>query len=202
MYKFSDELTHGRLFLFSQKKSYNGKRSIGGKPLAQDCSIVEDLLPLYKNQTLQAHTVEYIEQHLANCEHCHQLATSEQSREHHLPMKRTVTFFHLVFIVLSFMFAINSSLLGNHKSFVVSYAIFGCLTYFFYKNIWIVFAISFVPVFVWAIIHNINNPLYVTNYSFTEIGTLLIGASYIAILHTIFALIGAAFAIMLRRLKK
>jgi len=100
------------------------------------------------------------------------------------------------------MFAINSSLLGNQTSFVVSYAIFGCLTYFFYKNIWIVFAISSVPVFVWAIIDNINNPLYVTYYSFAEIGTLLIGASYIALLHTIFALIGAAFAILFRKFKR
>jgi len=100
------------------------------------------------------------------------------------------------------MFAINSSLLGNQKSFVVSYAIFGCLTYFFYKNIWIVFTISSVPVFVWAIINNINNPLYITNYSFTEFGALLIGAGYIALLHTIFALIGSAFAILLRRFTK
>ena len=100
------------------------------------------------------------------------------------------------------MFAINSSLLGNQKSFVVSYAIFGCLTYFFYKNIWIVFSISSVPVFVWAIINNIINPLYISTYSFTEIGALLIGAGYIALLHTIFALIGAAFAIILRRFTK
>jgi len=170
--------------------------------LSQECSIVEDLLPLYKKQALQATTVEFIEHHLANCEHCRQLATSKQTLGYHLLMKRTVTFFHLIFIVLSFMFAINSSLLGNQTSFVVSYAIFGCLTYFFYKNIWIVFAISSVPVFVWAIIDNINNPLYVTYYSFAEIGTLLIGASYIALLHTIFALIGAAFAIIFRRFTK
>jgi len=169
----------------------------------QECSIVEDLLPLYKKQVLQATTIEFVEQHLADCEHCRQkLATSKQLLGQHLPMKRTLTFFHLIFIVLSFMFAINSSLVGNQKSFVVSYAIFGCLTYFFYKNIWIVFAISSVPVFVWAIINNINNPLYVTDYTFTDIGTLSIGACYIALLHTIFALLGAAFAIILRRFTK
>lgn len=184
------------------KKSYNGRRSNGGKILSQECSIVEDLLPLYKKQALQATTLEYVEQHLANCEHCRQFATSKQSLGYHLLMKRTITFFHLVFIVLSFMFAINSSLLGNQTGFAISYAIFGSLTYFFYKNIWIVFAISSIPVFVWAIINNINNSLYVTHYSLTEIGTLLIGASYIALLHTIFALFGAAFAIMFRRFTK
>ena len=173
-----------------------------GKPLSQECSIVEDLLPLYKKQVLQTTTIEFIEQHLADCEHCQKLAISKQSLDQHIPIKRTLTFFHLIFIVLSFMFAINSSLAGNQKTFVVSYAIFGCLTYFFYKNIWIVFAISSVPVFVWAIINNNNNPLYVANYSFTEIGALLIGACFIALLHTIFALIGAAFAIILRRFTK
>ncbi|MGE7675687.1 zf-HC2 domain-containing protein [Lysinibacillus sp. NPDC094403] len=170
--------------------------------MSQECSIVEDLLPLYKKQALQATTIEFVEHHLANCEHCRQFATSKQSQVYNLPMKRTVTFFHVVFIVLSFMFAINSSLLGNQTSFAISYAIFGCLTYFFYKNIWIVFAISSVPVFVWAIINNLNNSLYVTHYSLTEIGTLLIGASFIAILHTIFALFGAAFAILFRRFTK
>ncbi|MEQ6357488.1 zf-HC2 domain-containing protein [Lysinibacillus sp. M3] len=170
--------------------------------MSQECSIVEDLLPLYKKQAIQANTIQFVEHHLANCEHCRQLATSKQALGNPLLMKKTVSFFHLVFIVLSFMFAINSSLLGNQTSFVVSYAIFGCLTYFFYKNIWIVFAISSVPVFVWAIIDNINNPLYVTYYSFAEIGTLLIGASYIALLHTIFALIGAAFAILFRKFKR
>jgi len=167
--------------------------------LSQECSIVEDLLPLYKKQALQATTVQFVEQHLATCEHCQQLATSKQSLGYHLLPKRTITFFHLVFIVLSFMFAINSSLLGHQTSFAICYAIFGCLTYFFYKNIWIVFAISSIPVFVWAIINNINNQLYVINYTFAEIGTLLIGACYIALLHTIFALIGAAFAILFRR---
>ncbi|MEB2282043.1 zf-HC2 domain-containing protein [Lysinibacillus xylanilyticus] len=170
--------------------------------MSQNCSIVEDLLPLYKKQVLQATTVKFVEQHLTICEHCQQLATSKQSLGYHLLMKRTITLFHLVFIVLSFMFAINSSLLGNQTSFAISYAIFGCLTYFFYKNIWIVFAISSVPVFVWAIINNINNSLYVTHYSLTEIGTLLIGASFIATLHTIFALFGAAFAILFRRFTK
>ncbi len=100
------------------------------------------------------------------------------------------------------MFAINSSLLGNQMGFVISYAIFGCLSYLFYKNIWIVFIISSVPVFVWAIIDNLTNELYITTYSLTEFGALLMGAGYIALLHTIFALVGAAFAILLRKIFK
>jgi hypothetical protein len=167
--------------------------------LSQECSIVEDLIPLYKKQKLQAPTIEFVEQHLTTCQQCQRLAHSQPTQDEYLPMKRTLSFFHIIFIVLSFMFAINSSLLGNQKGFVISYALFGCLSYLFYKNIWIVFIISSVPVFVWAIINNLNNGLYITTYSFAEIGALVIAAGYIALLHTIFALLGAAFAILLRR---
>ncbi len=198
MYKFSDELIDGRLFLFPKKSRIIGV--IGGKILSHECSIVEDLLPLYKAHGLQADTTEFIERHLATCKSCQQLAATQLSTNQNLSMKSTLTFFHLVFIVLSFMFALNSSLLGNHKSFVILYGLFGCLTYLFYKNIWIVFAISSIPVFVWAIINNFSNPLYMKNFSFIDIGSLIVGASYIALLHTIFALLGAAFAIVLRRL--
>jgi len=174
---------------------------IGGRVLSEECPIVEDLLLLYKKQMLQAPTILFVEQHLANCSHCQQLASSKKVLKEYIPMKKTLSFFHIIFIVLSFMFSINSSLLGNQLGFVISYAIFGCLSYLFYKNIWIVFIISSVPVFVWAIINNLNNELYITNYSFTELGALVMGAGYIALLHTIFALLGAAFAILLRSLR-
>lgn len=167
--------------------------------MSQACSIVKDLLPLYKNEALQANTVKFIEQHIACCEHCQQLAYSQPLPKPSIPFKQTLSFFHVIFIVLSFMFALNSSLLGNHLGFVVSYALFGCLTYLFYKNSWIVFTISFIPVFVWAIIDNVMNPLYITMTSLPDIGTLLLGATFIAILHTIFALLGSAIAIILRK---
>lgn len=188
-----------KAFFIFPKKSYNEERLNGGKVLSQECSIIEDLIPLYKKQLLQASTIEFVEQHLTTCQQCQQLVANSSTQNAYLPMKRTVSFFHIIFIVLSFMFAINSSLLGNQKGFVISYALFGCLSYLFYKNIWIVFIISSLPVFVWAIINNLNNELYITIFSLTEIGALVIGAGYIALLHTIFALIGAAFAILLRR---
>ncbi|KOS66402.1 hypothetical protein AEA09_16770 [Lysinibacillus contaminans] len=168
--------------------------------MSHDCSIVEDLLPLYHKHSLQNDTLLFIEQHIASCESCQRLASTQPSPSQNKPLKRTLTFFHLVFIVLSFMFALNSSLLGNNLLFIVSYAIFGCLTYLFYKNSWIVFAISFTPVFFWAIIDNLNNSLYISHSNLSEIGALLIGASFIAILHTIFALLGSAIAIILRKL--
>ncbi|MGE7091114.1 zf-HC2 domain-containing protein [Lysinibacillus sp. NPDC048646] len=168
--------------------------------MSQECSIVEDLLPLYKKQALQADTVNFIEQHVACCEHCQQLTYAQPlPKPTILPFKQTLSFFHVIFIVLSFMFALNSSLLGNHLGFVVSYALFGCLTYLFYKNSWIVFIISFIPVFVWAIVDNVMSPLYIAKTSLSDIGTLLLGATFIAILHTIFALLGSALAIILRK---
>ena len=35
-----------------------------------DCSIVQDLLPLYIEEMLQPDTVEYVEDHLSGCEGC------------------------------------------------------------------------------------------------------------------------------------
>lgn len=172
---------------------------MGENILSQKCAIIKDLLPLYQKELLQAPTKAFVEQHLAACPQCQQLASAKQAIQHDSPMKKTLAFFHIIFIVLSFMFALNSSLLGNQQGFMISYAIFGCLSYLFYKNIWIVFIISSVPVLVWAIIHNLHNGLYTFAYSFAEIGALLIGAGYIALLHTIFALIGAAFAITMRK---
>ncbi|MGN4125102.1 zf-HC2 domain-containing protein [Lysinibacillus sphaericus] len=167
--------------------------------MSQECSIVEDLLPLYKKQALRADTVKFIEQHIASCAHCQLHTYSQPLPKPTIHFKQTLSFFHVIFIVLSFMFALNSSLLGNQLGFVVSYALFGCLTYLFYKNSWIVFAISFIPVFVWAIIDNVMNPLYIGKTSLSDIGTLLLGATFIAILHTIFALLGSAIAIILRK---
>lgn len=173
---------------------------MGGKHLSHECAIVEDLLPLYHTHSLQNDTAHFIEQHLALCERCQKLTYTQTVPSQNKSFKRTFSFFHLVFIVLSFMFALNSSLLGNNLLFIISYVIFGCLTYLFYKNSWIVFTISFIPVFVWAIIDNFRSPLYIVHSNLSDIGTLLIGAGFIAILHTIFALLGSAVAIILRKI--
>ena len=168
--------------------------------MSQECSIIEDLLPLYSKRNLQNDTINFIENHIASCERCqkfiHEKTTPAQNRS----MKRTLGFFHILFIVLSFMFALNSSLLGNNFSFIASYVLFGCLTYLFYKNVWIVFVISFTPVFFWATVTNAFTSLYITHSSFSDIAELLIGAIFIAILHTIFALFGSAIAIILKKM--
>lgn len=172
---------------------------IGGRSLSRECTITEDLLPLYLKRQLRPDTVRFVENHIASCERCQELIYGQRPLTSNRSMRHTWTFFHLIFIVLSFMFALNSSLLGSNLSFIVSYAIFGCLTYLFYKNVWIVFIISFTPVFFWAIINNFSTSLYITHSSFSDIGVLLVGASFIAILHTIFALLGSAIAIISKK---
>ena len=168
--------------------------------LSQDCSVIEDLLPLYVKYDLQIDTMRFIENHVVICEHCQQLIRLHSTSTQNSVKNGTLAFFHLIFIVLSFMFALNSSLLGNHLGFIGSYALFGCLTYLFYKNVWLVFIISFTPVFIWAIISNVFTSLYITQSSLSDVGILLIGASFIAILHTIFALFGSAIAIIIKKI--
>lgn len=174
---------------------------IGERFLSHECTIIEDLLPLYLKHQLRPDTVRFIENHIVSCERCQQLISGQPTLTPNRSIKHKWTFFHLIFIVLSFMFALNSSLLGNNLSFIVSYAIFGYFTYLFYKNVWIVFFISFTPIFFWAIINNFSTPLYFNHSNFSDLVILLVGASYMAIIHTIFALFGSAIAIILQKIK-
>ena len=170
--------------------------------MSQECSIIKDLLPLYVTRDLQTDTLHFIENHVASCKHCQKLINQKTTSAQNRSMKRTFGFFHLLFIVLSFMSALNSSLLGNNFSFILSYALFGCLTYLYYNNVWIVFVISFTPVFVWAIINNSFTSLYINHTSVSDMSELIVGACFISILHTIFALFGSAIAIILKKITK
>ena len=78
--------------------------------MSQECSIIEDLLPLYVTRDLQTDTLHFIEAHVASCKHCQQLLIEKTTATQNSSMKQTFGFFHLLFIVLSFMFALNSSL--------------------------------------------------------------------------------------------
>ena len=50
-----------------------------------DCSIVQDLLPLYIEEMLQPDTVEYVEDHLSGCEGCTDLLAELKSADSPAP---------------------------------------------------------------------------------------------------------------------
>ena len=48
----------------------NDKRTIGGNKVKKECSIVQDLLPLYAENMVSKQTAQYIEEHLQDCKEC------------------------------------------------------------------------------------------------------------------------------------
>gem|GEM_PF-4856935 len=99
--------------------------------MSEECPIIEDLLPLYKKQMLQASTLIYVEQHLAKCPHCQQLFSSVQMQKESIPMKKKYLFSIL------YLLYFHSCLLLTHRyletkwalSFHMPFSVV-CLTFF------------------------------------------------------------------------
>lgn len=159
----------------------------------KDCSIAEDLMPLYNEGLLQDETVSWLEDHLKTCENCRDLAQLSKEPVEKEPIDSTVnhdkmmgkiklklSIYQIIFVGLSFYFAIKTSLLNDSFGFILSYTVLGVLTFLFYKNIWIVIAITFLPNFIWSLID-------ISEFSFNGI----VGSIFIGVIHLSFALIGS-----------
>lgn len=172
--------------------------------MSKDCYIVEDLLPLYHEGLLQDETKEWVQQHIETCENCKELlALSKEDIEiepiqstvnHDAMMKKIqvkLSLYQIIFVGLSFYFAIQTSLLNNSFGFILSYTILGVITYVFYKNIWVVIAIAFLPNFIWSLIDisawNVHSIL----------GSILIG-----VIHLGFAIIGSIIGWLILKVRE
>ncbi|MEK3888684.1 zf-HC2 domain-containing protein [Bacillus sp. FSL K6-3431] len=173
----------------------------------KDCFIAEDLLPLHNEGLLQEETAEWLESHLKSCPKCNELAQHSKepveketitSTVNHDKMmgkiKLKLTIYQIIFVSISFFFAIKTSLLNDSFGFILSYTVLGLITYLFYKNFLIVTAIAFLPVFFWEIIQSTAGDI-----------SLLLGltsAAFLAILHLIFALMGCFIGLLILKLKE
>jgi hypothetical protein len=168
------------------------------------CSVIEDLLPLYNEGLLQEETIDYVESHLNSCADCAELGilSAEPVIEETLSspinqekMMSKITFrlslYQIIFVSISFLLAIRTTLLNDSFGFILSYTVLGLLTYLFYKNIKIVIAITFLPVFLWSI----GTAVAETNFDY------IYGSLIVAGLHLLFALIGAIIAWLVLQLK-
>ncbi|MBO1003959.1 zf-HC2 domain-containing protein [Pseudogracilibacillus auburnensis] len=158
----------------------------------KDCFIAEDLMPLYNEGLLQDETASWLEAHLKTCRNCRELAHLSKEPVEKVAMESTVnhdkmmgkiklrlSIYQIIFVGLSFFFAIKTSLLNDSFGFILSYTVLGVLTYLFYKNIWIVIAIAFLPNFIWSLID-------ISEFSFNGI----VGSIFIGVIHLSFALVG------------
>ncbi|MBS4204582.1 zf-HC2 domain-containing protein [Bacillus sp. FJAT-49754] len=180
----------------------------------KDCFIAEDLLPLYNEGLLQAETAEWLESHLRTCPNCRELALLSKEPVQTDPITSTVdhekmmskinlklSIYQIIFVGLSFFFAIKTSLLNDSFGFILSYAILGVVTYLFYRSFLIVIAIAFLPIFIWSIIHSISE-FTSGEITHAQLWLGIPGAALLAGIHLVFAMIGCLIGLLILKLKE
>lgn len=181
--------------------------------------IIEDLLPLYEEGLLSAETTEWLEEQAkTNTEYSKLLELSSQalpnsvidspvdSKKMFQQIHRKIALYQIIFVALSFLLAINTSLLNDSFGFVLWYAVLGVVSYLFYKDFKIVFYLSFLPIFFWSVGTNMIdyfNGHYMEGITILEFLTSsLFGSLVLSVLHFVFALIGALIAWIILKLKE
>jgi hypothetical protein len=173
----------------------------------KDCYIARDLMPLYREQLLHEETDAWLKEHLSSCRECREMAelSDEPLEEAPIPspidnnkmfakIHLKLAVFQIIFVAISFFFAMKTSLLNNSFGFILSYALLGFAAYLFYKKIFIAAVIAFLPNFIWSLFDSAGG-----GSPFFE---MLLGAAFIACIHLIFALIGCVLAILLLKIWK
>ena len=184
----------------------------------KDCKIIEDLLPLYEEGLVQSETATWITQHIDTCDECKNLlhmATRDFTSDSILPSKaaatmikqtnRKLAFYQIIFVALSFLLAISTSLLNESFNFIATYFLLGFVTFYFYRSSFITILIAALPILLWTIVDTIQSHSSFGNYVeafvsngqgtvFSAVIMLLVGGVFMAIIHTIFALLGAVVA--------
>jgi len=169
-------------------------------------AIIEDLLPLYNEGLLSEETTTWLEEQIHENEDLQKLvnqtATPLLKEEIESPIqhdkiitkiKRRLALYQLIFVGLSFYFAIQTSLLNDSFGFTLWYAVLGLLTYLFYNDMKIVFYVSFIPIFMWSIGGNMSD------YAHGKIDSSFVpfllqsvmGSILVSMIHYIFAFIGS-----------
>ncbi|MEH7387164.1 hypothetical protein V7147_17380 [Bacillus sp. JJ1521] len=181
-------------------------------------AIIEDLLPLYNEGLLSRETNDWLEEQIqANKELqklVDQAATPLEKEEiestvKHDKMittiKRRLALYQLVFVGLSFFLAIQTSMLNESFGFILWYAVLGLLTYLFYKDMKIVFYISFIPIFIWSLGGNIGDYMngdIGENVTFGQfLQQSIMGSILVTLIHYLFAFIGSIIGFLYLRIR-
>lgn len=175
-----------------------------------ECSIVQDLLPLYEEGLVQPETKLWMEEHLRTCTHCNEeldLSTAtieveifkpmQTSEQMHKKVQLKLTIFQIVFVALSFLLAMNTNMISGSFAFIITYFLLGFVTFLFYRSWWLSIVISFLPLFIWSFF----------DYSYTNINfklaiSLVIGSIFVSLIHTVFTLLGSIVAKLVLNLFK
>lgn len=188
----------------------------------KQCTIIEDLYPLYEEELVHENTAEFIEQHVNSCLHCSSRFLGKQIElaapvekpkvSAALSVKKTqskLAVYQMLIMLLSFYFAMTTNLFEESFGFILTYFILGLVTFLFYRSTLLTFLIAFLPIFFISFYETALTPnayrLYEGDHDgniFMFIYTNIIGATFMAIMHTVFALLGEAVAYFITKLKK
>lgn len=166
----------------------------------KDCAIVQDLLPLYEEELLQQETKQFVEEHLQSCHECCHIAEQSQiplpaevkpgKSSKKMIQKITVrlTTIQIFFVAIAFILAMSTTIMNDNKTFILTYAILGAVTFLFYRSVLVAVLLAGVPNFIW------NCLLYMTDLfgefyaeSFSEALQLVLVS---LIVHLLFTVIG------------
>ncbi len=181
-------------------------------------AIIEDLLPLYNEGLLSTETTTWLEEQIqANKELqklVDQAATPLEKEEidstiKHDKMitniKRRLALYQLIFVGLSFFLAIQTSMLNESFGFILWYAVLGLLTYLFYKDMKIVFYISFIPIFIWSLGGNLGDFMKGDISDTVTFGQFLMqsvmGSILVTLIHFVFAFIGSMIGFLYLKIR-
>lgn len=187
----------------------------------KDCHLVEDLWPLYEEGLVQHETKQWIEQHLQHCVHCQQLrdglVKTMPVPESKMTPEQTIAkvnfklqLYQLLLVTLSFIFAMNTSLLSNQGfQFMLSYFLLGIVVYYFYKSWKLTVLIAFTPTAIWSVYHEVMSYGSISNWweqsvqsypaVWKMVSDLCVMALYLSIIHTLFTLLGMGFVMLIQK---
>lgn len=168
----------------------------------KDCTIVQDLLPLYEEELLQQETKQFVEEHLQSCQDCRLVAEQSQiplpsqvkpgvsSKKMIRKITVRLTTIQIFFVAIAFVLAMSTTIMNDNKSFILTYAILGAVTYLFYRSVLVAVLLAGVPNFIWSCL------LYMTDLfgefyaeSFSEALQLSLFSTTVHLLFTVIGIV-------------
>lgn len=183
----------------------------------KDCRLVEDLWPLYEEGLVQSETKRWIEEHVEDCPHCRHLQENlvepiqvpESKVTPDQTIKKTMLKLHIyqmLLVALSFIFAINTSMLSNQGfQFILSYFVLGIVVFYFYKNVLLTLLIAFVPTAIWAVydsiisLRSVANEQEVLPTTSMIVSDLVSLALFSGVVHSMFTALGILFVVLIQK---
>ncbi|WP_077307557.1 zf-HC2 domain-containing protein [Terribacillus halophilus] len=138
--------------------------------MSRECTIVQDLLPLYEEDLLQLETKQFIEEHLKSCHECGHVTEQAQiplpaevkpggtSKKMMRKITVKLTTIQIFFVAIAFILAMSTTIMNDNSGFILTYAILGAVTYLFYRSVLVTVLLAGVPNFIW------NCLLYITDW--------------------------------------